>query len=427
MAMQKGFLFTVFLLVLLFSTNNFTQSDFSNSPLEAKFITEDVDRFWIAFDQMETSKANPFNEYIEKGSLGVKGFTLGRIIDADSLYQMVVRRKSDYEKSRNILKDIESKKKKIRAIYSAMKYWYPETTFPPIYFVVGRFNTGGTVSEDGLIIGTEMLNDLNGLPGLVAHELIHFQQKIFGDNSLLKQSILEGSADFLGELISGEHINPRPFEYGEKHLERLTEEFVLRMIQEDIFDWLYRTTGKDDRPNDLGYWMGYKITEAYFYKQEDKHKAVFNIINIKDPVTFLQESGYLDDYINKLVLTSGKKKSNFFRKYSEELYEVKFKVIVPDTSDVVYITGNQPELANWNPGELVMKKTSDFERQIILKIHTPAQFKFTRGGWEKEAFIYGIEGIPNLVIDINKETEIEHRVLSWKDKMTSDEIDLKMK
>ena len=425
--MQKGYVVTVLLIVLLFSTNNFTQSNFSNNPLEAKFITEDVDRFWIAFDQMDTSKVNPFNEYIEKGSLGVRGFIEGRIINADSLYQMVARKKSDYEKSRNILADLESKKKKIRAIYSAMKYWYPETAFPPIYFVVGRFNTGGTVSEDGLLIGTEMLNDLNGLPGLVAHELIHFQQKIFGDDCLLKLSILEGSADFLGELISGEHINPRPFEYGEKHLERLTEEFVLRMIEEEELDWLYGTTGKDDRPNDLGYWMGYRITEAYFNKQEDKHKAVYNIINIKDPVSLAQESGYLDDYINKLAQTSGKKKSNFFRKYSEETYEVTFKIIAPDTSDVVYITGNQPELANWNPEELVMKKTSDFERQIILKIHTPAQFKFTRGSWEKEAFIDKIKGIPNLVLDTNKDTETEYRVLSWKDKMTLEEIELKMK
>jgi uncharacterized protein YjaZ len=425
--MQKGFIFSALLFTLLISIDNYSQSIFSNDPLEAKFITDDVDRFWKAFDQMGTSKVNPFNEYVEKGSPGVKGFIEGRIINADSMYQMVARRKKDYEKSRTILSDLESKKKKIRAIYSAMKYWYPDCKFPPIYFVIGRFNTGGTISEDGLLLGTEMLNDLNGLPGLVAHELIHFQQEIFGDNSLLKESIMEGSADFLGELISGEYINPRAFEYGEKHLEQLTEEFVLRMIQEDIFDWLYGTTGKDDRPNDLGYWMGYKITEAYFYKQEDKHKAVYNIINIKDPVSFLQESAYLDDQINKLVQSSGKKKGDFFRKYSEETYEVTFKVIVPDSIDDVYITGNQPELANWNPNELVMKKTSDFEREIILKIHTPAQFKFTRGGWEKEAFIDEIKGIPNLVIDINNETELEYRVLSWKDKMTLEEIELKMK
>ena len=404
------------LLLLFISLNIQAQTNFSSDPLEAKFITKDVQRFWECFDRMDTSSTNPFNEYVDKGSLGVKGFMDGRIVNADSLYQMVLRRKEDYEKSRNVLQDLDSKKKRIKAIYAAMKYWYPEAVFPPIYFVVGRFNTGGTTSDDGLLLGTEMLKNLDGLPGLVAHELIHFQQKIFGDNCLLKQSIIEGSADFLGELISGDFINPVPFAYGELHKDSLSREFVLRMSQEDINDWLYGTSGKDDRPNDLGYWMGYKITEAYFYKQKNKKLAVHYIINIEDPYKFLEESGYLDKYIDEVVKSTGKPRENLFRKYSVETYKITFKVIVPDKNDTVYITGNQPELANWNPGKLMLKKTSDFERQITLKIHTPAQFKFTRGTWDKEAFIDGIEGIPNLQLEVSKDGEAEYKVFNWKDK-----------
>jgi hypothetical protein len=189
------------------------------------------------------------------------------------------------------------------------------------------------------------------------------------------------------------------------------------MSQENITDWLYGTSGKDDRPNDLGYWMGYKITEAYFNKQENKRQAIHNIINIDDPYKFLIESGYLDDYINEIVKSTGKRKENLFRKYSEETYEVTFKVIVPDKNDEVYITGNQPELANWNPKELILKSTSAFEREISLKIHTPAQFKFTRGSWDTEAMIEGIEGIPNLKLEINKDSEAEYKVNNWKDKL----------
>lgn len=404
------------LLILFFTLNIQAQTNFSSDPLEAKFITEDVQRFWECFDKMDSSSANPFNEYVEKGSPGVKGFMDGRIVNADSMYQTVLRRKEEYEKSRNILKDLETKEKRIKAIYAAMKYWYSEAVFPPIYFVVGRFNTGGTTSDDGLLLGTEMLKNLDGLPGLVAHELIHFQQKIFGDNCLLKQSILEGSADFLGELISGDFINPVSFKYGESHIDSLSREFVLRMSQEDINDWLYGTSGKDDRPNDLGYWMGYKITAAYFNKQKDKQQAVHNIINIDDPYKFLEESGYLDKYIDEIVESTGKPRENLFRKYSVETYEIKFKVIVPNKSDTVYITGNQPELANWNPGALMLKKDSDFERQITLKIHTPVQFKFTRGTWDKEAFIEGIEGIPNLELEVSKNGKVEYEVLNWKDR-----------
>ena len=404
-----------FLFIIVIALSIRAQTNFTGDPLQAKFITEDVERFWKCFDKMDTSVTNPFNEYVEKGSPGVKGFMQWRIMSADSLYQMVKKRKADYEKSRNVLQNLDGKEKRIKAIYAAMKYWYPESVFPPIYFVFGRFNTGGTVSDDGLLLGTEMLKNLDGLPGLVAHELIHFQQKIFGDNTLLKQSILEGSADFIGELISGENINTVPFNYGESHTDSLCKEFVLRMSDENANDWLYGTSGKDNRPNDLGYWMGYKITESYFNKQEDKKQAIHDIINIPDPFKFLQESGYLDKYIDEIVKSTGKPKENFFRKYSAETYQVTFKVTVPDKGDSVYITGNQPELANWNPKELMLKKTSPFERQITLNIHTPAQFKFTRGTWNTEAQIEGIEGIPNLKLDLNKNRVAEYKVLTWKD------------
>jgi hypothetical protein len=33
---------------------------FSGDPLNAVFETKDTDRFWKAFDKMETSKENPF-------------------------------------------------------------------------------------------------------------------------------------------------------------------------------------------------------------------------------------------------------------------------------------------------------------------------------------------------------------------------------
>ncbi len=34
-------------------------------------------------------------------------------------------------------------------------------------------------------------------------------------------------------------------------------------------DWLYGTSGKDSRPNDLGYWMGYEIVKASFEKADN--------------------------------------------------------------------------------------------------------------------------------------------------------------
>lgn len=301
-------------LLLVFSTFIFGQSNFSDNPLDAVFETRDSKNFWEAFDKMDKSKQNPFIEYMQKGSQGVKGFTENRIINADSLFNVVKKRKADYELSRNVLDGLSSKKKRIVAIYSALKYWYPNAKFPPVYFVYGRFNSGGTSSPDGVIIGIEMLQNLDGISGLIAHELIHYQQKITGKDMLLKWCLLEGGADFIGELTSGESINQFSYKYGDQNLDKLGPEFVTKLKSTDHQDWLYGTSKKDDRPNDLGYWIGYKITESYFNKQKDKQKAIEEILNINDPLQFLKQSGFLDIYI-KEYQKSGKESFDAFFKY----------------------------------------------------------------------------------------------------------------
>ncbi|WP_051234444.1 DUF2268 domain-containing putative Zn-dependent protease [Flavobacterium denitrificans] len=287
------------IVLFTFSNSHFGQTNFSNNPMDAVFETKDSKNFWIAFDKMDKSKENPFKEYIEKGSPGIKAFTENRIINADSLFSVAKKRKADYERSRNVLDNLSSKEKRVRAIYSALKYWYPNAKFPPIYFVYGRFNSGGTSAPEGIIIGIEKLQNLDGVSGLIAHELIHYQQNITGKDMLLKWCLLEGGADFIGELISGESINQISYKYGEQNKDKLGEEFVSRLKNTDIQDWLYGTSKKDDRPNDLGYWMGYKIIESYFNKQKDKQKAIEEILNITDPLQFLKQSGFLDAYIEK--------------------------------------------------------------------------------------------------------------------------------
>ena len=149
-----------------------------------------------------------------------------------------------------------------------------------------------------VFIGAEKQTNINNIPYIVAHELIHFQQKNWSENpTLLQQSIIEGSADFLGKLISGTNTNQQVNNYGNKNEEKLCKEFIKRMDSTNYVDWLYGVSGKDDRPNDLGYWIGYKITEQYFKNSTDKKLAVRDILDIKDYKAFLNKSGYLKKYI----------------------------------------------------------------------------------------------------------------------------------
>jgi hypothetical protein len=277
------------------------QKHFTGNPDSSLFVTGDINNFWKAYDLFNLdSTVNPFGKYyIEPGSEGVKGFLPYRIVDADNLFKVVKKRRADYEAIRENSLKINLAEIPSRNNFKNLKRIYPDAVFPPVYFIIGAFNSGGTFNEDGLFIGAEMQNNIQLIPHIVAHELIHFQQKNWPENpTLLHQSITEGTADFLGEMISGKHINPAAMDYGNKNEDALCREFVARMDSTDYKDWLYGVTGKDKRPNDLGYWMGYKISEQYYKNSKDKQQAIKDMLDVKDAKSYLRKSGYLKKYLN---------------------------------------------------------------------------------------------------------------------------------
>ena len=92
---------------------------------------------------------------------------------------------------------------------------------------------------------------------------------------------------------------------------------------------------------------------------------------------------------------------------SKEKFEVVIKVKTFGKDDVIYISGNQPNLGDWSPGKVKMKKISDFEREIVLTVQSPAQFKFTKGSWDTELQVKG--AYKNLIIkpETKKDFEFE--------------------
>lgn len=299
----------IVLLVLSLSGSLVSHGQNTN-PLATQLVTEDLDRFWVALDKAGTNVDTRVLEtdYLKPGTRGLQGFMKGRIQSADNLAAVIRAHRQYYASIRPSLDKIPGMQDTIRQSLVALKALYPKAIFPPVYFVVGALNSGGTTSGHALIIGAEMygrteqtptheLNDwlqsvikpVEEIPHIVAHELIHFQQKYDGGN-LLAACIKEGAADFLAELISGRHINQHVHDFANPHEAELWAEFKQRMHGKDYTGWLYSNT--PGRPNDLGYWMGYKITKAYYDKQPNKQAAVQDILNIKNFDRFLEASGY---------------------------------------------------------------------------------------------------------------------------------------
>jgi hypothetical protein len=294
------------------------QSAASNhDPDSARLITSDIPNFWRAFDRATFTTAGDVFErdYIDSGTVGLHDFLRNRIVNGRFLAGTVAARPRYYAAIRNNTLAVDSAgdiKNAIRASFQRLKTLYADAVFPDVYFLIGRLNSAGTVSSNGLLIGVEMnardertpieeLTDweravtgrIADLPHIVAHELVHIQQSHSGD-TLLAQALREGGADFIGELISGAHTNRRQHEYGNAHESPLWNEFSKDMHWTDIAHWLYQGDRSTDRPADLGYYIGYKICESLYRRTADKADAVRRILQITDPDEFLRQSGYAE-------------------------------------------------------------------------------------------------------------------------------------
>lgn len=204
-------------------------------------------------------------------------------------------------------------KDSIRASFRRLSVLYPDAKFTDVYFLIGRMNSGGTTGPSGLLIGTEIngrdastpvtelspweravTGQIKDLPHIVAHEMIHtLQGPRTGPSTLLVSALNEGSADFLAEVISGKHIINPAYTYGDAHERALWSEFKAAMDSTNTGAWMYQgDRAPPGRPADLGYWMGYKISKAYYDRASDKHAAVKDILLFTDAKAFLAASGY---------------------------------------------------------------------------------------------------------------------------------------
>ena len=70
-----------------------------------------------------------------------------------------------------------------------------------------------------------------------------------------------------------------------------------------------------------------------------------------------------------------------------KLYPVHIELSGASVEGDVFITGNQPALADWNPKGVKMSVLNDTTRVIDLNLRLPAEFKFTKGTWESGFYI----------------------------------------
>ncbi len=287
----------------------------NSDPELAEIITKDIHHFWEAYDLSEKKPNNAreiYKEYyFDKASDGMKDYVGSKISSINYFIKHIESRPKLYRSIRANTLKVDDHRKEIQQSFKNFKAIYQEAKFPDVYFVIGAFTSGGTVSSAGLLIGTNQMSDGKNvnteeltfrekmlmnkskfLPHVVAHELIHFQQnEMKRDTITLGYAIKEGMADFLGELISGETANRKIFDWTIGKEKQIWADFEKDMYFNRYSNWIANSgsASKDSYP-DLGYWIGYEICKSYYENFNDKKQAIYNMLHIEDYRKFLTES-----------------------------------------------------------------------------------------------------------------------------------------
>jgi hypothetical protein len=275
----------------------------------AEVRISDVDLFYRIYD---TAHGAPTGEalqhgYIDAGSDGVRQFTPNRIVSGDNLAEATAKSRAVYDHARDCLRVLPAVKARLAGAFRKLAEIDPEATFPPVTILIGANNSGGTTGPSGVLIGLEVAcsdaksplqPDLTErLYHLIAHEYGHVEQFPHGGedatpDTVLKQSLVEGGAELIAELISGQVADVHLQQWTKGREREIDEAFLWEAESKYLSHWFYNGVGTPEKPGDLGYWVGYRIAKAYYLKASDKRLALKTLLELNDPKAILADSGW---------------------------------------------------------------------------------------------------------------------------------------
>ena len=284
----------------------------ANAQESSRLVLDDVERFAALMDAPELPSAPVLqSKYLDPGTTGVRIFTPHRIRDATTLANAVARDPEAYRRALRlclpVARQLQSEAAEIASRVDAL---LGSTRAATTYVVMGAGNSGGTASAEGLVLGLEVICRQAAdsaaahrwLRDFIAHELVHVHQQRAGaehsSSDLLRQSLREGFADHVMELVTGGNAvaDQARHHYGLANEAQLWREFSAAIEQgSGLRGWLYSPAAKAGRPPDMGYWIGKRICQAYMAhpsRASNPGPALQTLLLLRDPRSILLDSGY---------------------------------------------------------------------------------------------------------------------------------------
>ncbi len=293
----------------------------ASNPDKAEFIYTDLDHFVAAYEKLAGATSTPdslalMQAYLDEGTKGLKAYGKTYNVTPEKMLAAIRKRPNHYARIQHLPASMRAQEETTRVAYRTLEEHFPKGIYPPIYFLVGPHRAGGTVDLPGLLIAAEIYGhgphtdplEFDGviphrrtpdrMPHLVAHELVHANmayQSLFGyirkwDN--LARTMKEGSANYVAEIISGDHINGEAYAYGVDHEQLLWGEFSQTLQSKDWQEWFWRAPSDTTRPRDLGYFFGHRISQALERQLGSQQAAMEMIMKSSNYEKILKRSGY---------------------------------------------------------------------------------------------------------------------------------------
>jgi hypothetical protein len=427
----KQILLITFLILITLSVN-----------AQTNIYTDDITNFWEAFDRVQTTSdegervALVQKIYLDRASDGLK-YTAKQVYNqgdkpfaAKDWVEAMIVNKEKFQRIRPFtLDNLEKQRVLLQEKFRYFKEIYPEFRGGNVYFVMGMELFGGRVDGNNLIIGAEVMakDTPDWATSIVLHEFVHTLQTLRND-ALLQHSIMEGTADFVAELVNQKSLTetyPGGYiDFGNKNEKAVWEEFKKYIGSSEIngkfFDWLYGSKGREingTQMNDLGYFMGYTICRAYYKNAKDKKQALKEIIewDLSTPEKakdFLLKSGYVPEkdlkFIQNLKFApvieekkNVKKELYGYRLTGKEVIFV-YKLGKSEDEKAVNKITVAGSFNNWNPADDNYKMTSTKNKTFELRL---LRSKFEKGKEYQFKFVMNTVnwlGVPDKALNIDE-------------------------
>jgi hypothetical protein len=270
--------------------------------------TEDVGRFYKVYDAAggHPTAEQLQRDYIDPGTKGLHHLLKVRPVTAARIAQAIEAHPELYTNARVCMAALPRVRERLNVTFQKLIALYPEAEKPPVTILVGRGKPLAIAGPgNGVQIGLEAMCGENAAKYLganlddrfvhvTAHEYIHVQQApaLANDEHLtvLERALVEGVAEFMGEMISGDISNVAVRASAAGREAEIEKRFAADVDKTDLSDWFDNTTPED--VGQLGYWIGYRIAKSHHRHARDKRAAIREMIEMSDAHALLRKSGW---------------------------------------------------------------------------------------------------------------------------------------